>query len=140
MADKGPPNKKQKTTDGDGSFAMSDIITVIVGPEARKFQLHESLLVSQSPFFRKCLQSGMKEQEEKTVVLPEDDWTTFSILAGLLYTHTISSTNPIRALMSAYMLADKLLMPRFQNNLLDIMSARFTPEFGQSKVKVEDVN
>ncbi|OCT53056.1 hypothetical protein CLCR_10694 [Cladophialophora carrionii] len=140
MADKGPPSKKQKTTDGGGSLAMSDIITVVVGPEARKFHVHECLLISKSLFFKKCLQSGMKEQKERTVVLPEDDWKTFNILADLFYAKSVSSATSFQALMSAYMLADKLLMPRFQNKLMDIIGARLSPMHGQRKVKVEEVS
>ncbi|EXJ60153.1 hypothetical protein A1O7_04305 [Cladophialophora yegresii CBS 114405] len=140
MADKGPPNKKQKTDNGASSFVLSDIITVVVGPEAKKFHLHESVLVSESLFFRGCLQSGMKEQIEKTVVLPEDDWEIFGILADLVYTKTVSSANNFRALLSAYILADRLLMPRLQNELMYCMCARLCPAHGQYKVSVEEVS
>jgi hypothetical protein len=129
------------SADESHSFALSDIITVVVGPfnspEAKKYQLHKSLLVSKSGFFRKCLGSGLNEQRSETVILHKDDSKSFSIIVDLLYTSQVPLGVETRTLMSAYVTADRLLMPRLQNMLMDKMSGRLCLDIG---VNLEDVS
>ncbi|KAH8730248.1 hypothetical protein GQ44DRAFT_823579 [Phaeosphaeriaceae sp. PMI808] len=59
--------------------------TVLVGPDAIKFVIHESLLVYYSTFFCKALTGEFKEAKEKSVKLEDEDPRTFEIFVHWLY-------------------------------------------------------
>jgi hypothetical protein len=50
-----------------------------VGKEKTSFGIHKIILCGKCPFFEKCLASGMKESNENTVKLPEDDPQAFEV-------------------------------------------------------------
>ena len=51
--------------------------------------MHESLLTSRSKFFKKAMNKGWKEAEDKLVKLPEDDPDIFALYEQLVYTGCI---------------------------------------------------
>ena len=72
------------TTNGKSS-PEGEAVTVIVGPEKRKFSVHETLLRSNSAFFEAALKKDWKEGMHRTVTLPEEDADTFYIYVQWLY-------------------------------------------------------
>lgn len=103
------------------SFASSAIITVSVGTGKHKriYNLHEDVLVTQCPFFEKCLRSGMKEQVEQAVNLPEDKPESFEIAVKWMYAEKVPTNIDDVRIGAAYILANKLCMAELQNALVD---------------------
>lgn len=104
------------------SFTASSIVTVIVGKEQRIYKLHRNLLVKKSPFFAKCLNSGMLEQQREEIVLPEDSSRAFDFIADWVYyekVREVKGNEGAEERIRAYVLADKYCMPELQNALLD---------------------
>ena len=64
----------------DQSFA-----TVIVGPEERRFVVHEAILNHYSKFFRKAFTAEFEEAKSKTITLAEDSILTFEFFVHWLY-------------------------------------------------------
>jgi hypothetical protein len=91
---------------------------VIVGEEKVKFLVHESIL-SRFVWFEKCLSSGMKEQGEKEINLPEDNPEAMAILVEWMYASTVSSDRSIWQLARGYFAADKYSIPDLQNAIMD---------------------
>ena len=63
---------------------MNDLITIYAGSEKQKFSIHAHML-RQIPWFRTCLDAGMRETQESTISLPEDNAVFISHL--LHWTH-----------------------------------------------------
>ncbi|KAJ9497384.1 hypothetical protein LTR99_008840 [Exophiala xenobiotica] len=99
-------------------FALSKIVFVCVGEQKLRYALHESILVSECPFFEKCLSSDMKEAQDGEIHLPEDNPSAFDVLVQWMYTKHIAQ-NDATNLALAYNLADKLCMPALQNIIID---------------------
>ncbi|KAK5456926.1 hypothetical protein LTS15_004706 [Exophiala xenobiotica] len=113
----------QSTSHAPESFARSPMITVYVGEEKTSFYVHEEVLRSQSPFFDKCLSSGMKEQHTKTIELPEDDPQAFEHVVAFMYGGVLDVQTKVltdwKFAVLTYILADKLCMLRMQNIIAD---------------------
>ncbi|KIY02905.1 uncharacterized protein Z520_01370 [Fonsecaea multimorphosa CBS 102226] len=109
------------------SFAASDdIITVYVGPGKVRHLVHESVLC-RAPFFEKCLHSGMREQLEKAISLPEETPEDFVILVEWLYSGTIPAKSGWSCMLRAYNAAQKFCMPDLQNALVDLFRSQMVP-------------
>ncbi|KAJ9603705.1 hypothetical protein H2200_011891 [Cladophialophora chaetospira] len=120
MADASPPNGEPcGGKDTNESITTSEIIPIFVGPIKKKHLIHACILTSKAPFFKKCLESGMREQAENAIYLPEDDPEAFGIVANWMYTGSMPSTCKCRVLMSAYILADKLCMTNIQDAVME---------------------
>lgn len=117
-----PQNAKQSC-----SFTASDIVSVIVGKKRTVFKFHSHILMKKSPFFQKCLTSGMIEQQTNEVILPEDSSRAFEIVAAGVYSRGRNTAkavlsgddSDVRLVMRAWVLADKYCMPNLQNGLID---------------------
>ncbi len=101
----------------------TNIIKVVVGEPKVTHLVHESVL-SRCSFFEKCLTSGMREQEEKVVNLPEDDPNGFAVIVEWLYAGTIAKDLDNWTLAYAYIAADKYAMPKLQNTIMDFIRQR----------------
>lgn len=66
------------------SFILSEIITVLVGPEAKQFQLHGDLLTTHSTYFKGCLRRSAKEAPVE-IHMRDDDSEAFLVFAVWLY-------------------------------------------------------
>ncbi|KAK5061051.1 hypothetical protein LTR84_007592 [Exophiala bonariae] len=105
------------------SFINSKIVTVLVGPDEVEYYFHKDILVDSCPFFAKCLSVNMEEHLANIVRMPEDTTRAFHLLTLHLYGKTIPAlTHMLNVLdnIEAWILADKLCMPHFQ----DILMAR----------------
>ncbi|KAJ9497383.1 hypothetical protein H2202_007187 [Exophiala xenobiotica] len=128
MADVTPTNPSQARDDPDDSddpsryeiFPPPELITVNVGRDKVVYSLNRDWLVYKCPFFEKCLRSGMKEEQEKTVNLPEELPEAFDKLVGWMYTGTVGAT-PGWDCINAYLLADKFCMHDLQSSILDAL-------------------
>ena len=67
-------------------FVFEEEITILVGPEERRFVAYKDVLCYSSKFFRAALEKDFKEKNEKIVRLPEVDIGTFSIYLQWAYT------------------------------------------------------
>ncbi|OAP58546.1 hypothetical protein AYL99_07636 [Fonsecaea erecta] len=106
--------------------ACDDIVAVTVGRDKLQHLVHESVLCK-SPFFDKCLHSGMREQLQKAINLPEDDPEGFAIVVEWLYSGTVPQKCGWRCLLRAYNAAQKFCMPDLQNALVDLFRTEMTP-------------
>ncbi|KAK4938667.1 hypothetical protein LTR10_020935 [Elasticomyces elasticus] len=123
-----PPTKPKITAE---IFALSNIVTVIVGKDQVAYGIHETVLKSRCPFFEKCLSAGMKEELEKTVRLPEERPCAFNVLVQWMYTDRITEEFLLPehdyitefvvngTLTHAYVLADKFCMPELQDTIIE---------------------
>ncbi|KIW10939.1 hypothetical protein PV08_10238 [Exophiala spinifera] len=111
------------------SFAGSEIMTVLVDKDEVKYYLHKDKLTSECPFFAKCLGSGMKEAHTNEVKLPEDDVEALDCFVDWIYKEpmpNISVGESVIVTMKAWVLAEKLCMPKWQNALIDHLAHIFT--------------
>jgi hypothetical protein len=82
------------------------------------------VLTFKCPFFEKCLDAVMQETRDNAVSLPEDDPQAFQIIVEWMYSDRLGSQiydSTADTLILAYVLADKLCMPAFENQLIDYM-------------------
>ncbi|KAK7899737.1 hypothetical protein LTR67_003482 [Exophiala xenobiotica] len=109
-------------------FAPNEIIIVNVGPLKVAYALHRGILVSKCPFFKKCLRSGMKEEQEKTVNLPEELPVAFDTLVQWMYTGKMVMEPRMQiSYIDAYLLADKFCMHDLQNSIMDAYRGTCVP-------------
>ncbi|PVH71817.1 hypothetical protein DL98DRAFT_577183 [Cadophora sp. DSE1049] len=91
------------------------------------FQLHKNYLCHYSPYFRAALTGPFIESEDQQVKLEETSPSVFGIFVNWLYTQTLvnkSSEQPLSShLFKLWILADKLLIPRLQNDILSMLEA-----------------
>ncbi|KAJ9603690.1 hypothetical protein H2200_011876 [Cladophialophora chaetospira] len=103
------------------SFAMSPIVTLVVGDGKVEYTAHRQLLVDKCPFFAKCLTSGTKEANTNVVTLPEDDADTVRHFIDFIYHNHVDFTKERNGFgrMKAYALAEKFGMQVWQNKLMN---------------------
>ena len=101
----------------------TDVITVYVGPQRKKWTVHLDLICSLSPFFDKAIHGSFAESRSKEIDLPEDLPEVFEILVQRLYGGSLRTRLLIGVdLISGgrhccelftkyYRLVDKLLLP-----------------------------
>ncbi|KAF2234753.1 hypothetical protein EV356DRAFT_514890 [Viridothelium virens] len=110
----------------------SDPITVLVGPEAQRFVIHENALRSKSRFFEAALSKPWAEARERRVTLPDDDPEVFKLYVQWLYTDRIHCSTPLSSnrngwdfidemdlIIKAYCLGEKLQDVSFKDSLVD---------------------
>ncbi|KIV80369.1 hypothetical protein PV11_07870 [Exophiala sideris] len=116
-----------------GSFTADPIVTVIIGSKRKIYKLHRSLLMK-SAFFAACLTSGMREQQDNEIVLPEDQCRGFDFVADWIYNEPVrdimrQGTHDFHSAIYAYVLADKYCMPALQNALINKLAAYMLRSF-----------
>ena len=110
------------------TFASADVILVIVGKEKVEFGVHKKVLVRSSPFFEACFRADIKEAQENTVTLCEDDPEAFEIVVDWMYGGRSLQGHLYDTLVISYLLADKLLMRDLQNAIIDLFRTFAAPE------------
>jgi len=91
------------------------------------FKLHRQVLMEKSPFFQKCLTSGMIEEHTNKVILPEDSPRAFDLVAEWVYSAKLLLPRPgwkydSITMMGAWVLADKYCIPHLQNAVIDSLA------------------
>ncbi|KAI1620356.1 hypothetical protein EDD37DRAFT_653954 [Exophiala viscosa] len=128
----GTPGKSQ-------SFARSPIVTFIVGPEKAVYTAHKAVVIDKCPFVAKCLAAGMVESTTYTIEFPEDEPAAFDQFISWIYRCDVDEiekgdTNKLINVLMAWVLADKLCMPAWQNESIDQAMAYWTTNFMEPEV------
>lgn len=113
------------------------LVTFLIGPEATKFVAHKEFVAYHSKVLKAAFESGFIEGLTQTYTISDTTARAFRLLMQWFYSDTLKlpqksmehNVPPDReALQSEYMswveawiLADKLSMPRLQNVLIDAM-------------------
>ena len=102
------------------------IIYVKVGPAQERFGIHKSLLSHHSSYFKAALEGGFEEPETQVINLRDEDPKVFWAFNEWLYSGTVAhqryATNEKwSALLNLYVFAEKRIVPKFQNALIDAM-------------------
>jgi hypothetical protein len=96
-------------------------------PETPKFVIHKHLICHHSPFFAAAFNSNFKEgiTQEMTI---DVDHKVFGLFVNWLYNKVIlgaSGEQPdLPTLAHLWILADRVLIPKLQNQVMDIMYSR----------------
>lgn len=99
---------------------------MIIGAAGCKVYVHEKL-IRRSDFFDRALKGEWKENQTRSVLLPDEDLDTFKSYMHWLYTGNIptplgsemSKAAPYDALTRLYGLGERLLDGEFQDRVLD---------------------
>ena len=67
-------------------FDYFEDVTVLVGPQERRFIVHKNIICRSSAFFRLACTGEWKEVRDRTVKLHERDPVSFEVYLGWLYT------------------------------------------------------
>ncbi|KAL2051278.1 hypothetical protein ABVK25_008527 [Lepraria finkii] len=89
--DHGGREGRVQARNGDrrSSFLYDELVTVLVGPEKHRFDIHKTLLCKSSDFFEAAFNGSLKEKK-RTTILPEQGVSTFKYYVHWLYTHNLS--------------------------------------------------
>ncbi|KAM0181824.1 hypothetical protein ACHAPF_001348 [Botrytis cinerea] len=104
--------------------SFSETVKLIVGPVvmSKTFVVHKNILCAASPVFEASFKPEWQEGVDATMKLPEDDPRYFAPLLYWIYNNEIvypQGCSTIEGLAEVYHLAEKYLMPRLQNDLID---------------------
>ncbi len=67
-------------------FLYDSLVTVLVGSQETRFELHKGLLCASSDFFKAVITSDFKERDQNEIKLPEQDVKIFRFFVHWLYT------------------------------------------------------
>ncbi|OJJ99828.1 hypothetical protein ASPACDRAFT_43463 [Aspergillus aculeatus ATCC 16872] len=101
-------------------------IKVLVGPHGTMYRIPERRARSSSEFFDKALAGTWKEGTQRTVRLPDVDTRTFGEYFWWLYHPTYIPSSKFKDLVEAYILADRLMVKDFGNQLINMIVTRLT--------------
>ncbi len=116
------------------------IIYVKVGSEQQSFGLHKALLCQRSAYFKAALNGNFKEAEDGIVGLNDEDPHLFQIFNQWLYTGALlfdsqdldpdeKNSAQWSAMLNLYVFAEKRVIPRLQNDLIDTMWKFFLEDY-----------
>jgi hypothetical protein len=114
-----------------------------VGPEKKRFIVHQDLLTYHSEFFRAALTGKFKEAEEKTVPLPEDSEVIFEFFVHWLYhkefpTTDNASTELLEQWRNDYENAEGYKGALESKNLIKLHV--FADKYGEERLKTATLN
>ncbi|TVY19562.1 hypothetical protein LARI1_G003406 [Lachnellula arida] len=95
----------------------------------KPFLVHKAILCHYSPFFDAAFNGGFQEDTTQELDLPDTDPIVFGILVEWTYSQrvimpTTRTCNDRFTLMKLWVLADRCLIPRLQNDTLVCLEAR----------------
>ncbi|KAK5678244.1 hypothetical protein LTS10_009414 [Elasticomyces elasticus] len=110
------------------SPVTGDIVEVILGPEQRKFYVHDKLLCSQSKFFEAALKKEWIKGQARIVELPEDGALLFERYVQWLYGGRLAVKKPngqtdYDMLAGLYVFGEKIVDQIFQDKVIDALVA-----------------
>ncbi|TVY24086.1 hypothetical protein LHYA1_G006974 [Lachnellula hyalina] len=126
-----PAKIEKKTKAPNPSFRNpTELITVEFGPEKIRFVVHKEFACYHSPVLKAALNSNFIEGQTQTYTLRDPRETTGRVFVHWLYSQQLldyndwepkSSQDKHLILIQLHMLADKLLIPRLQNAIIQLM-------------------
>ena len=67
------------------SFLYDSLVTILVGSQETRFDLHRGLLCASSDFFKAAISSNFKERDQNEIKLPKQDVKIFKFFVRWLY-------------------------------------------------------
>ncbi|KAI9802100.1 MAG: hypothetical protein M1833_002021 [Piccolia ochrophora] len=148
-----PRHAEPKPASNFAERFTSKPVDVYVGPEQKKYTLHQTVLCSQSGFFRAAFEGSFREAVEDCIRLPDEDVATFELFIGWLYKGELDGSvtfgKPSKCLIDStvfgnpgehfidwavggklfalYVMADKFGVRRLHNQIMDVFQAAFIP-------------
>ncbi|KUJ07470.1 uncharacterized protein LY89DRAFT_556207, partial [Mollisia scopiformis] len=97
-------------------------ISVGIGAIAETFTVLKSVICHYSPFFNAAFNSQFKEGDTQSMVLNDADTNAFRLFVDWLYTQEIryddAETSSMMTLARLWILADRFLIPKLQNQTM----------------------
>ncbi|CAI6338991.1 unnamed protein product [Periconia digitata] len=110
------------------SDSFSRTAQILVGPKSTPFQIHTTLLTSQSPYFRACLDGAFLESAQQSITLADVSVDMFELLVTWLYQAQLIPA-PFKdgkpayyTLLNLWILADRLCVEALRNYVVDLMA------------------
>jgi len=104
-------------------------VTFLIGHDEDKFEIHKCFACYHSPVLDRAFASSFIEGQTQTYRLEDTTSAAFGIVTHWLYSQTLhyevgwSISDELLELANVWILADKLLIPRLQNDAIDRISA-----------------
>ena len=105
-----------------GRYTGIDLVDVYIGKEEVHLRLHKKLLCARCPFFKAALTGDLKEAHSNIVKLPEDSVEAFNVVVAWVYSDAVPTRATKPVMCDAYRLAEKLLIPGLQNDIIDVLN------------------
>lgn len=99
------------------------MVDVYIGPERKKFHLHEDLLCDRSAFFEKAFKGSFKEGTAKTMHLPDKHVALFELFVRWLYGATLCTptTENVSHYVELYILGETFCIESLKNHSMDLI-------------------
>ncbi|KAI4743409.1 hypothetical protein E4T50_06207 [Aureobasidium sp. EXF-12298] len=122
------------------SKLYKEMVSLLVGPNKEKYNLHKGLLCFYSDFFRAAFKGSFKEAEEGKIELPDVGTEVFEAFQVWLYSRSLrvsenhgdSSDRPpflsFHTLAHLWVLGDKYQIPLLQNCAIDALLEKLKEE------------
>jgi len=116
----------------------SEIITVKVGPHAKEYRVHQTLLIHYSEYFRGAFRSGMEESRTRIFNLKDIELHTFDAFVDWLYVQKLphhhdwghrypgheQEWEDVR-LVSLYAFAERFVVPGLKISVMEVLVGCF---------------
>lgn len=103
------------------------------------FAVHKNFICFYSPYFKAAFNGSFEEGESQTLNLEDASPSAFAIFVNWLYTQRIEEPNSDKLTMSnlleLWLLADRILIPRLQNETLAILNKARYEHYSGGKFK-----
>ena len=104
-------------------------VTFIVGPQEHRIEnVHIALLRARSEYFSGMFRSGMKEGENREVIVPDATADAFEALLVYIATDTVTAQIDAHTLWDLLRLADKYCLTRLQSICQNAIATRLSPQ------------
>ncbi|KAL2072742.1 hypothetical protein VTL71DRAFT_12085 [Oculimacula yallundae] len=131
---------------------IGDLVTFLVGPDKVAIQIHKKILCHHSPILDTAFNSTFFEGKTQTYELESVTEDTFALFTEWIYSQKLERTSPScdkttmntqeradiaaesASLVALWILADMLLIPRLQNQTIDIIA-----KIGREVVTIQDI-
>ncbi|KAK3314901.1 hypothetical protein B0H66DRAFT_627692 [Apodospora peruviana] len=139
--------------DVEDRWLTDRIVTVVVGPQMKRWAVHEKLLCSKSKYFDDIFNGTDDEEPMDEVDMPHEDPKLFALLVRWLYGTAFANVGgtrifrfsppdgkeiTVRDYIGLYVLGDKIGITGVKNAAIDALYAYF--KFDDAKEKADDPN
>lgn len=115
-----------------GRATIGDMATVLVGPSAKRYDLHKSVLRSVGGFFKAALNDTgrFREAVTNTITLDDEDTSVFDRFAVYVYMRDFRFDGEAekaiswKTLINLYTFGERRLLPKMQNKVIQLFAAK----------------
>ena len=106
---------------------FDNIVQIVVGPEAKVFNLYKQILCDASSYFNAALKGDFKEAHEQNINMPDEDVDTFTCFQIWLYSKELPLTDISGEeldevdFVDLYIFGEARDIPEFQNAVMDAL-------------------